>query len=272
MLIISIASGVALLYIIPAGFISMELGSIILTVTAFLFGIIAGFYIVVTTTDYNSLKLTLATETANWVNLYQNLNIYDGQVAKRAIPLIDRYMRRNFDFELIHYTKVTSEEFSDIEREIRRLPIKPELSSVYEQILNSLNTIMVSRQQLLVLGTHALSTLQWFVLFVLAGAFILTLYGVRSGELFFDATIVAITASTALVLLLVRDLDSYIFNERTFAFDIFENVFAAIGQLPYYPEETLLSGRIHPPEKEYRVGIPHTGVRERHIEVRKIPD
>ena len=36
--------------------------------------------------------------------------------------------------------------------------------------------------------------------------------------------------------------------------DVFENVFKSIGQLPYYPEESIIKGRIVPQEVEYRIG------------------
>jgi len=62
--LLSVVLFVGLLFVIPNSFISADLGNTILTVVAFLFGIIAGFYIVVTTTDYNSVKNILASETA----------------------------------------------------------------------------------------------------------------------------------------------------------------------------------------------------------------
>ena len=117
-----------------------------------------------------------------------------------------------------------------------------------------MDVIITARQQLTVLGARTLSIFQWTILFALATIFIFSLYGLRTGELFFDVVTVAISSSIVLVLLLVRDLDLYIWNEKTFGYDIFENVLKSIGQLPYYPAESIKQKRVQPHDKEYRIG------------------
>jgi len=209
---------------------------------------------VVTTTDYNSVKNILASETAGWISLHQNISIYDKQLADKFSLLVDAYVRRAFDYEIIDYTKGTHVEFEALQRMVRDIPLKNELSSVYEKIRDVMDEIIKSRQQLTVLGAKTLSPFQWSVLFILATLLVFSLYGLRSGELFFDIVTVAISSSVVLILLLIRDLDLYIWNEKTFGYDIFENVLKSVGQLPYYPAESLEAGRVNPSEKEYRVG------------------
>lgn len=243
-----------MLFVLPGHLVSSDLGNIVLTVTSFLFGIISGFYIVVTTTDYNSLKDVLASETASWIFLYQNILIYDKRFAKELSPLIDIYIRRNFDYELINYSKGTNAEFEIILDKMRKLPLKDKLSSLHQNINQTFGDIISSRQQLLVLGVKALSIFQWLVLVVLAGLLVFSLYGLRSGELFFDVVTVAVSSLSVLILLLIRDLDRYTWNEGTFSFDVFQSVFRSIGQLPYYPAESLKGGRVSPREEKYRVG------------------
>ena len=253
--LISAVIFIALLFIIPRSFIPTELGNTILTVVAFLFGIIAGFYIVVTTTDYNSVKSILATETAGWISLHQNVLIYDKKIAEKLALLIDAYIRRAFDFEIIDYAKSTNDEFEPIKELVRELSFKEKLSPIYEKIRNIMDDeIITSRQQLTVLGAKTLSVFQWAILLALASIFTFSLYGLRTGELFFDIVTVAISSSIILVLLLIRDLDLYIWNEKTFGYDIFENVLKSIGELPYYPTESIEQGRVQPHDKEYRIG------------------
>ena len=252
--LISVIIFAALLFVVPHPFISAELGNTLLTVLAFLFGIIAGFYIVVATTDYNSLKNILAEETAAWIALYRNVSIYDQVAAEKLSSLIDEYIIRAFDYEIIDYAKSTGIEFDPIQKFIRELPLKENLSSVHEEILATMNKVITTRQQLTVLGTRTLSMFQWAVLMALAALFIVSLYGLRTGELFFDIATVAVSSSIILILLLIRDLDLYVWNERTFGYDIFENVFRSIGKLPYYPAESIKKDRVTPSEKEYRIG------------------
>src|SRR3989344_310082 len=167
------------------------------------------------------------------------ISFYDSELAKKLSELIDEYIRRDFDYEII----------------MRELSFQETKSAVYENIQDAMEKIIATRQELTVLGARTLSAFQWVVLFSLALLVILSLYGLRTGEPFFDIVTVLISSSVVLVLLLIRDLDLYIWNEKTFGYDIFENVLRAVGKLPYYPEESIKKGRIRPAEKEYRVGI-----------------
>ncbi len=270
--LVSVAIFIGLIFIVPNSFINKDLGNTILTIVAFLFGIIAGFYIVVTTTDYNSLKSILAAETAGWISLHQNVLIYDKQSANKLSLLIDEYIRDAFDFELIDYARSTEVQFEAIKIFVRELPWKENMSSVHQNIRNNMDVIITARQQLTVLGTRTLSTFQWNILWALAILLILSLYGLRTGELFFDIVTVVISSATVLIILLIRDLDLYIWNEKTFGFDISQNVFKSIGKLPYYPAESLEEGRIYTLEKEYRLGkfVNFPNSNERKIEIKKI--
>ena len=250
----SVVLFIALVFVLPKSFIPIDLGSTILTVATFLFGIIGGFYIMVTTTDYNSVKSILAAETAGWISLHQNLYIYDKKLAKKFSLMIDEYIRRAFDYEIINYAKGTKDEYGKLKNYIQELPVKNELSSVHQNITGIMGSIVSARQQLTVLGTKTLSPFQWFVLMILGFFVIVSLYGVSSGEFFFDIVTIAISSSVVLILFLIRDLDLYIWNEETFGYDIFENVLVSIDQLPYYPAESLAKGRVHPKYNKYRLG------------------
>ena len=260
-----------LLFLLPIGFISSDLGNAILTISTFLFGIMAGFYIVITTTDYNSVKSILASETAALISLYQNVLIYDKQSAEKLSLLIDEYVRNTLNYEIINYVRNTHRQFQNIQSAVRDLPIHDNLSSVYESIRNDMSNFIIARQQLTVLGAKTLSIFQWVVIFVLALIPLVSLYGLRTGEIFFDIVTVIVSVAVALILVLIRDLDLYVWNEKTFSFEIFENVFIAIDQLPFYPAESIQKGRVRPVENEYRLGtyVDFPKTLERKIEVIK---
>ena len=246
---------IALLFVLPTGFISSDLGNTILTIGTFLFGIIAGFYIVVTTTDYNSIKSLLAKEAAGLISLYKAVETYDRQSAKELANLIDEYIRKSFDYEIIDSTRGTTQEFGRIRNFVTSLPLKNELSSLHQVIVQTMAQIEEVIQQVTVLGSRTLSHFQWTVIILLGGVVVGSLYGLRTGELFFDIVTVLISSSIVLIFSMIRELDLYIWNEKTFSFEIYQNIFKTIDQLPYYPLESLQKGRIHPIENEYRLGI-----------------
>lgn len=251
---VSLIVFVVLLFVVPEQFISAELGNTILTISTFLFGILAGFYIIVTTTDYNNVKMVAAAETAGYISLYENVALYHPPAAERLADLIDECVRCSFDYDFIEYARGTTQEFEQVRKYVLELPKNETLSSVYEQIRSVMADLILARQQLTVLGTKALSFFQWMVLFGLAVLVIGTLYSLRSGEVFFDAVTVIISSSIVLILILIRDIDQYTWNERTFGFEVFENVFLAIGKLPYYPAEALQQKLVTAHKGSYRLG------------------
>lgn len=256
-----------LLFVIPNSFVSLDFGNTILTVSAFLFGILAGFFIVVTTTDYNSIKSILAVETAGWISLYLNTLCCNKKTARTLARLIDAYVIRAFDYEIFEYVRHTGPEFIEAQRLIERMSNKDKESNVYQNIRSNMDQIIGARQQLTVLGTKTMSLFQWSILISLAIIFIFSLYGLRTGAIFFDIVTVFISASIVTVLLLIRDLDLYAWNDQTFSYEIFENVFKVIGALPYYPEESINERKFTPLENKYRVGTLASGAK---VERRKI--
>lgn len=271
--LVSVVIFTGLLFIIPHALISPEsfLGNTVLSISAFLFGLFAGFYILATTTDYNSVKNILAAESAGWISLYENVFIYDTQSAGKLSLLIDEFERYAFNFEIIDYAKSTNIKFESISLFMKTLPYKESMSSVHQNIRTNMDAIVIARQQLTVLGERTLSLFQWAIFLALAVAFILSLYVLDPGGWFFNAITVIISSAVVLIMRLVHDIDLYIWNEQTFGWDVFQNIFRAIGQLPYYPGESIEARRVHPLEKEYRVGtyvnFPESMVRT--IEIKK---
>lgn len=268
---VSLLIFIGLLFVLPTAFISSELGGTTLTITTFLFGIIAGFFIYVTSTDYTTVRQILAAETSGWISLHRSVAKYDPAVAHAFADRIDVYLRRTFDFEIIDYARSTIPEFNSAAEVVRNLQYLLERSSIHQVIMVELDAITLARQQLIVLGTKALSAFSWMVLLALGILVVGSLYGLRTGEVFFDVVTVFVASAVMLLLLLIRDLDLYIWNERSFGFEVEANLFRSIGKLPYYPEESITRGRVYPTEDEYRVGVfvNYPKSLERRVEIRR---
>lgn len=266
---LSIILFVLLLFLIPKNLFDVEFGRIILTCSTFLFGLLAGFFIVVTTTDYNAIKNVLAAETAGWIALYRNIFIYDKETAGKVSDLVDEYIIKSFNYEIIDYAKCTEKEFDKIENLVRGIEIKDGKINLFQNIQQTMERIIISRQQLVILGQNALSKFQWIVLFALSFLVVASLFGLRNGEIFFEFITVLISSSIVLILLLIRELDLYVWNEKNFGYYIFENVLRSVGKLPYYPLESIKKGRIQPREEKYRIGtlIDYPKSQERKIEI-----
>src|SRR3989344_3276056 len=172
-------------YLLPTNLINTDYGNVILTITTFLFGIFAGFCILVTTNDYNTVRGLAADETAGWISLYDTLCVYSKSWADKLRPLLAEYIIRSFDYDFIDYARETKPEFRPIQDLVRNLPVEQEKSSIHQNILDRMNDVVLARQQLTALGNRSLSWLEWLVLFLLSFIIVATLYGLRTGSLFF---------------------------------------------------------------------------------------
>jgi hypothetical protein len=73
---------------------------LILTVSTFLFAILAGFFIVRQSKRYDRLRELVATQDANWVSLFKASQIIGKDFAKRIADRIDTYYIVWFDFSI----------------------------------------------------------------------------------------------------------------------------------------------------------------------------
>lgn len=245
----------ALLFVVPTGLIDSNYGNIILTIGTFLFGIFGGFCIVITTTDYNVVRNLASRETSSWISLYQAVVIYNKNIANEFKPLISKYIIRSFDYDFINYARETKKEFGEVVNYLTNIEIIENQSSAYEKMLDHMTGLVSARQELTTLGKKSLSFLEWGVLSILSIIVITTLFGLRGDAWFFDFVTVAVSSVIILVLLLINDIDRYVWNEASFSFEVFNNVLLAIGELPYYPAEFVSKGIVTPMEEKYRIGI-----------------
>ncbi|HEY4482687.1 MAG TPA: hypothetical protein VI953_00760 [Candidatus Paceibacterota bacterium] len=244
-----------LAYIIPTGLINTDYGNVILTIATFLLGIFAGFCILVTTNDYNSVRGLAADETAGWISLYNTLQVYDKSEAAKLKPLLSEYIIRSFDYDFIDYARETKPEFKPIQELVTNLPVVEAKSSVHQNVLDRMDDVISARQHLTALGNRSLSPLEWLVLFMLSSTVVATLFGLRTGSLFFDFVTVAVSSAIVMILVLTYDIDRYMWNDAAFGFETFNNVLIALGELPYYRQDFLERGIVVPIENKYQIGI-----------------
>lgn len=258
---------VFLLFILPKWFIGNWVSGSIITVSTFLFGIVTGFYILVSNSDYNDMKNCLIEETGILISLYNNMLAYDKELSKKLVDMIDAYIIANFNVELVDYNKWTYDQFIKISNFLEIIPIKNEKLPIYEKLNWLLDEITKIRQRIIVFSAKTINTFQWFIIFILAIMFLICLYWIRDWSIIVDLFVLSISMATVLLILLIWNLDLYRWNEEAFGYYIFENVLKNIDRLPYYPYESIESWRIKPLESRYRVWKPLGSLFERSVEI-----
>src|SRR3990167_3039691 len=90
-----------------------------LTVSTFLFGIIAGFIIASRLSRYSRYRELLTNETGYLITLYQYAKLVDAKFAKKISERIDEYLVHGFLYEVYEYHGETEKQFNSIFSEIR---------------------------------------------------------------------------------------------------------------------------------------------------------
>ena len=232
----------------------------ILTVSTFLFAIIAGLYLTRMNSRYDRTRETVGKEDACWLSLYQTSKLFGSQFSNTIRELIDKYYIVAYDFSDDNaYYKHNAKYFLAVYDELAKLKNKSE--SALQNMLNLLSQIEENRNQTHVAELEKLSMGQWSVVIVLSCIMIFSVFYMRSTELFTQITTVLLSTVLVLVVLTIRDLQHERLMGTGALVESGQEVFEFIGKLRYYPEKELKQGCMKVPEtvEKYRLGLHKPG-------------
>lgn len=243
---------ILLLFVVPFNFLNVDIANL-LTATTVLFGILAGFFIAATLTNYFRLQSLIATETAKLISLRNFCIALEPELKKEMDEALDKYIISAFDFELINYIDQTWKEFNNIIKISDK--IKRRDSDLFATMMEIKGELVETRQELILTSRQIIGLSGWITLIVLAAANISLLYSIRSASVVSSVFTVVISSAICLVLFLLYEIDNNIFAEEKLAFVIYQRVFKEIGKSPYYPEVSIKTGRVKLIKGEtYRIG------------------
>jgi hypothetical protein len=229
---------------------------IILTVTTFLFGIIAGFVIASRVTRYSRFRELLTNETGYLITLYQYSLFMDQKFQNKIKDVIDSYLIESFLYEIYEYHEKTEKMFYTIFDTIREYkPTTSQQESTLNAMKNIIKDLLKDREELYLLGKDRISFLLKSTLILLAGIMLFGLYLIRIETLYFHIITVLLSTSILMILFLVRDLDRLKLSSYVFSYGIYNRVFDAIGKLHVYTSDSSIRGMPIPTEDEYRFGV-----------------
>jgi len=233
---------------------------LILTVSSFLFAILAGFYISRQSKRFDSLRQFVALQDANWVSVFKTAEIIGKDFANRIADRIDAYYIVWFDFNIgAEAYKHTSKLLDDVYSELRTHTgiADDNTDSVYDEMAMFLAEIEKNRNQESVLSREKMTAGQWTVLLILTGIIVFSLYYLMVPALYSKVITVLHSTVLVLVILMLRDLQNLMHGGEMQLDESGQEVFEVIGKPRYYNKKYLDSGVSVVPEhvKEYRLGL-----------------
>lgn len=168
----------ALVFLIPIPAVSVKLESIV-TISTFLFAILAGFYISRLGNRYDSIRQLVATEDASLLCFYQTAKIFGPAFTKKVRHAIDQYYIASYDHSLSEYAyKESAPYYFKLWDVTTGLKIK-EPSSAYQMLISHLTDIEKFRNTSAATSAERLGFGEWSILLVLAGIILSSIFLMR---------------------------------------------------------------------------------------------
>jgi len=244
------------------GFGELKDVEIILTVSTFLFAIIAGFYMSRMNSKYDRIREFVAQEDALWLSLFQQAKLLGRNFSNRIRELIDKYYIIAYDFsEYNDYYKHNAKYYLSVYDEMEKLNTKQKSETPFDKMLETMKDIENVRNSTSVFNLENLTRSQWVVLVALSGVVVFSIFYIQTAIIFSKVTTILLSTILVLVILTIRDLQNQRLGGAWLLVESGQEVLDFIGKLRYYPERFVKDGRIKVPKyvKKYRIGIHKPG-------------
>lgn len=242
---------------------SAENIQIILTMSTFLFAILAGFFISSFNSRFKAIKDYIAEEDAYWISLYRTSILLGKKFQGKIKKIIDNYYITVYDFQLGEYYKYNSKYLGEIHQELSKFKSKPEGKFIGLMVMECYN-IEKNRNKSSVLTSEKVTKGQWSILFILTGIIILSIFSLRTPLLYSQITTIMFSTALILVILILRDLQNGRVRGTSILTETGQEIFESIGNLRYYNQKQINSGYSRVPKsiKKYRLGIHKPGEKQ----------
>lgn len=247
---------------------------LILTISTFLFAIIAGFFISRLNARFDAIRSIIGEGDGEMLVMYKLAQQMSASFAKKVAKLLNDFYIAAYDFELARYDqiyKATARYYFQFWEALKKLKPGEKKDPYYTKFVENLMASERRRNVTSALASERLSFGQWSVLVILSAIIIFCIYYLKTDD--FSSNFLAILLSTVLilVLLLVRDLQNLIIGKQELLEESGQEIFEFIGYPRYYHISYLMSGfnRVPKHVKEYRVGLHEPGSEKHNIKLVK---
>ncbi|HUC96054.1 MAG TPA: hypothetical protein VMR16_00090 [Candidatus Saccharimonadales bacterium] len=227
----------------------------ILSAAAIFYSILLGFYIAAAMGNLSRLKTLVSIETGALIAIYYIVKLSLPGKLDKTRDAIDKYVMKRFEYEVHDYTEPTTEEFFAIFDVLKGADTKTEgEGAAIDYIAEAMYYVPQARRELTIVGAKIVNKVSWVVLITLSIVIVFCLFLTRDSSVASSIVTALLSSSAIFGLFILSDIDGNRFGEDQFAINTYQDVFAAIGELHYYPKLYLDNGRYKPYVEKYRTG------------------
>lgn len=244
-----------------------------LTPATFLFGAIYGFEIVIVLRNFTDLRQLLASEIGNLVFIYHIAKGVGGKFWNDIDTRIEKYILDSIDTSFTSHISATDKDLLGILKPIESIDIaNPKEAGAVQAINKGFQDLLQSRYKLAQVAPREVGLAEWFMLLLLAGVILASLFFLRQPTLLSHIFIGIFASAMLSTLLLLNEADSNHLQEALLQYGEYNEALKEMEKLPYYPDFAIKKGVVAPAKGEkYRLGTfpkyPDLSVREiKHME------
>ncbi len=247
--------------------------NIVLTISTFLFAILAGFFIARLAARYDSIRMSIASEDAEFLSAYYTMRLVSKRLATKMANALDHYYISAYDF----YLSDSQSAYKATILPFRRLwelldevdPGKHE--AVFQSLVAQLTAVEHCRNQASVVSEERMTFGSWLLMLVLAAIILVSVFYVRTDALYSQFVTVGLSTALVMVMLTLRDLQNMMLGGKSLLEESGQEMFEAMGKLRYYHASFLRNGISRVPShiRQYRMGSHVPGSPKHKIKVVK---
>ncbi|GEM_PF-1049473 len=272
---VSLVVFIVLVFVVPDGRESSSV-ELLLTVSTFLFAVLAGFYLTRLNNRYDRVRELIAEEDAHWITVYELSAVLGRKYREAVTNIIDKYYQAAFDYYIGDAHRPTQKYMDMLYRLLRaHEPVKEREKDAYDQTTDLLADIEVERNAIAVVSLEKLTPGQWATMLSLAAIVLFSIFYLKGNMFFSDAMVVLLATVLSLILLVMRDLQNFFLGGTSMVDESSQEVFEVIGRPRYFPLSYLEQHPVEFPRdvQTFRVGY-HNLYKDpnapEHIEIAKV--
>ncbi len=244
---------------------------IIISISTFLFAILAGFFISRLSSRYDKVRELITAEDASLLSFYLASKIYGKKFAGEVSEIIDRYYITCYDYVVSGAYKQTLPYLLKLWKKLEEIR-KYRAESTYQVLCGNLNDLEKSRKESSAIHEEKMGFGQWVILISLSIIIVGGLFIIRENSLLSKGITLLLSSTIVLVLLIIRDLNNFMLGGKPLTEESGQDVLEAIGKKRYYHEQFIKRGISRPDKlkiQNYRVGIHQPGSNKLKIKIIK---
>jgi len=240
----------------------------LLTVVSLIFAILVGFFFAAATSNYLRLQTLIAEMNAGLISLFSLTRVIQPDVSEDVGGAIDHYMMAALDYELLEHVPQTEREFDDICEAVDKVePSNEKGFAAFSYLQEKKELLRVTLQEVALTTKTIIGRNHWLIIGMFAVLIGVLMLSLRDGTIMSSVIIAVVMTIIYLTLDLLYMVDTNLFLAKKLEFQSAQQVFSAIGRLPYYPSYAIKSGAVRKLPIKYRQGDEVTKGGKRHVEI-----